>query len=223
MTTTTNTSKKIPAPKYQYFKAITPEAVVNTKNRFDKNQIEWIEDITYRNTGNLAYLLKIPANITNKPPGCKRMYFIKYYPGPNEECIPDAEAAIFYTTIYPRYEHVVKHILDNSASLIPWNTLDESHRQHFTKIWGNIILDNLNMLNTWKIQNQNTTNNLLYKRPINITSVEDEHLELFTSNDDTHSRINLEINCDKKDLKQIANALSFTSPNIYITNYNNYV
>ena len=221
-TTTTNAT----TTQYHYFKAVTPEVAVNTKTRFDKNNIEWVEDITYRNTGNHAYFLKIPIAQTTKPSGCKRMYFIKHYPGPEEEFIADADAAMFYTMLYPRYAHIAQKITKDNTSLIPWNSLTEVSKQHFTRIWGKIILSNIYTITKWKLATNNQRRaQELHPRPL-IGTTEQEKLEQFMRVDpdgDTPSRATITISCDRNDIQAIASALAFESPTIYTLDENNNV
>ncbi len=214
--------------QYQYFKAVTPESVVNTKTRFDKNKIEWVEDITYRNTGNHAFFLKIPIEQTTKPAGCKRMYFVKHYPGPQEEFIADTDAAMFYTMVYPRYEHIAHKITQDKTSILPWNRLDETAKQNFTRIWGKIILSNIYTVAQWKFNsNDRRKINDLYTRP-SITSIgtqEQENIAQFMCQEDkdTPSRATIIISCDTRDVQAITSALSFESPTIYTLDENNNV
>ena len=220
-TTSTNLT-----PEYKYFKAVTPEALVNTKTRFDKNGIEWVEDISYRNTGNHAYFLKIPIQQVAKPAGCKRMYFIKYYPGPNDEFVSDSDAAMFYTMMYPRYEHIAKNIIENNNSIIPWDALLEPAKQHFTRTWGKIILTNIYTMTQWKLAPSNTRRpHELNPRP-NVCSIEDECITKFIVAPGTKQaaeRVRITISCDKKDVTSITSALSFESPTIYTLDNNNNV
>ena len=227
--TTTEAAPTAPETKYQYYKAVTPESVVNTKTRFDKNKIEWVEDITYRNTGNHAFFLKIPIEQTTKPTGCKRMYFAKHYPGPQEEFITDADAAMFYTMVYPRYEHIARKIIQDKTSILPWNKLTETAKQNFTRIWGKIILSNVYTVAQWKFNsNDQRKINDLHMRPstTSIGTIKQENIEQYMCNDDnkdTPSRTTITISCDTRDVQAITYALSFESSTIYTLDENNNV
>ena len=217
MTTKTEETVQQTHPPYRYYKAITPEASVNTKNRFDKNKIKWVEDITYKNTGNKAYFLQIPYEQTYKPAGCKRMYFIQYYPGPNQEFVSDADAAMFYTMIYPRYEHVAQQIIHHGKSLIPWRKLDEQAKQNFVAIWGKVILSHIYVMNDWKTNYTDRPTGLEPRNKYVKASIEDENVQQFLSDDSNKvsERVTLQISCSKEDIPFITSALSFESPTIY--------
>lgn len=212
----------VPEITHRYFKAITPELNVNTKARFDKNNIEWIEDITYANTPNKGYFLKIPVEQTAIPPGCKKMYFIPQYPGPNEEYISGDDAAMFYSLVYPRYRHVAKHLIDNNGELKKWSALTEQHRQHFTKVWGAEILQNSIALLTWKATppknsygtNKSTVRESLKPRPKTLCSIEDEHIEWFTL--DEPNRVSILISCNNSYLDLLVANIAFENPEAYV-------
>lgn len=210
------TQPEIKDPEHHYFKALTNEYVVNTKLRFEKNNIDWTEDISYRLSGNKVYYLKIPINMTTKPKGCKKMYFMKYYPGPNEECILDTDATIFYTTEFPRIKEIADTLIQTGKDLKSWDTLSEGERQYFVHTLGNSITA------TTCIESQLQRHNINSIPPATISEFKPYPEEVPMLNmepflESEPSRLTLTINCSKDDLYNIQMDLLFKSPTSYIT------
>ena len=211
----------INTPTHKHYKAITNEASVNPKNRFNKNNIEWVEDLTYRGTSNKAFFIKLPVTMTLKPPGCKKMHFIKYFPGPDEEYITHIDAGIFYSTVYPRYEHVAEALIENNAQLIQWPVLDEAHKQHFVKIWGKHIVEDLINLNWWRIHNNKDDHYLTTPkpRPKDVGKLENESVLSFI---EEAERTTVEISCLNDDMQRLLTSLTYDCPQIYVTKKQEY-
>ena len=210
------TQPKIKEPEYHYFKALTNEYTVNPKVRFEKNNIDWTEDISYRLSGNKAYYLKIPINTTTKPKGCKKMYFLKYYPGPNEECILDADAAIFYMTEFPRIKEVADTLIQTGKDLKSWKDLSEGERQYFAHILGKCINDSTCLIAQL---DRSSINRVVVATTSEFTQYPEKTpmIDMETFLEEVPNRTTLTINCSKTDIHNIQMDLLFKSPTTYIT------
>ena len=204
----------IPTATAKYYKTVTSETSVNPKTRFEANNIKWTEDITYAGTYIRVFYLETPLSLERKPAGCKKMHWIKYFNSKDGDIVPYTEAGVFYSTTYPRYEHVAQYLTSSERTLTNWSVLNEDKKQYFCQLWGKEILESIFKETRMPSTVHADTDTVLKSRPNHLpSSISEEYLEEYTV---PVARRTLTINTSLEQLDTLKRQLIYYTPDTYI-------